>query len=132
MAKRSMLYTAGLVVQSVFYLFGGANHFWHSGTYTAIMPPHYAHPLGLVQISGAAEILGAVGLLVPATRKLSAWGIIAMLVVYFDVHFYMLRNAAHFAPIPAWALYARLPLQLVLIAWAWVYTRPTQDRALSA
>ena len=46
-----------------------------------------------------------------------------MLVVYFDVHIYMLRNASHFAGIPLWALYARLPLQLVLIAWALWYTR---------
>lgn len=124
MAKRTVLYTAGLIVQSIFYMVGGINHFWHSHTYTAIMPPHYSHPLELVQISGAAEILGAIGLLVPAARRFSACGIIAMLVVYFDVHLYMLRNAAHFAPIPEWALYLRLPLQLVLIAWAWVYTRP--------
>ena len=124
MVQRSILYRASLGVQSLFYIAGGINHFWHSRTYTAIMPPHYSHPLGLVQISGVAEILGGIGLLLPATRRFSAWGLIAMLVVYYDVHIYMALNAAHFAPIPAWALYARLPLQLVLIAWAWWYTRP--------
>lgn len=131
MAKRRNFYSTGLVLQSLFYIAAGINHFWHSRMYTAIMPPHYEHPLGLVHISGAAEVLGGLGLLVPATRRFSAWGIVAMLLVYFDVHIYMARNAAHFAPIPAWALYARLPLQLVLIAWAWNYTRKPVDVPLA-
>ena len=123
MAKRGTLYTAGLYVQSLLYVAAGFNHFWHSRTYTTIMPPHYNHPLGLVQLSGVAEVLGGLGVLIPATRRFSAWGIIVMLMVYFDVHIYMARNAEHFANIPAWVLYVRLPLQLVLIAWAWNYTR---------
>ncbi|MGI4755865.1 MAG: DoxX family protein [Janthinobacterium lividum] len=132
MAKRSIFYTAGLVVQSLFYIAGGINHFWHSRMYTAIMPPHYDHPLALVQVSGIAEILGGVGLMVPATRRLSAWGIVAMLLVYFDVHIYMAQTPDRFAPIPAWALYVRLPLQLVLIAWAWHYTRQRPHGTLPA
>lgn len=120
---RNRLYSLGLAAQSLVYIAAGINHFWHSATYTAIMPPHYTHPLGLVQISGAAEILGGLGLLIPQTRRLSAWGIIAMLIVYFDVHLYMARDAAHFAPLPAWVLYARIPLQFALIAWAYVYAR---------
>ena len=49
--------------------------------------------------------------------------IIAMLVGYYDVHIYMAAHPEQFASLPLWALYARLPLQLVLIAWAWVYAR---------
>ena len=118
------LRTLGLAVQSLFYVAAGVNHFWHSRTYVAIMPPHYSHPLGLVQVSGAAEILGGVGLLVPSLRRISSWGIIAMLVVYFDVHIYMALHPERFTPLPAWVLYARLPLQFVLIAWAYAYARP--------
>ena len=120
---RSRWYTVGLVAQSIFYGAGGLNHFVHSRTYVAIMPPHYSHPLGWVQFTGAAEIAGAVGLLISQTRRAAAWGIIAMLVGYYDVHLYMLTHAQQFAPLPLWALYLRLPLQLVLIAWAWVYAR---------
>ena len=123
MANRRLFRMAGLVVQSLFYVAAGVNHFVHSGVYTSIMPPHYQHPLGLVQISGAAEVLGGIGLLIPATRRLSAWGIIAMLLVYYDVHIYMAAHPERFAPLPAWALYVRLPLQLLLIYWAWMYAR---------
>jgi len=123
---RSKWKTVGLVTQSLFYIAGGINHLWHPRVYEAIMPAHYTHPHALVQISGVAEILGGVGLLVPATRRFSAAGIMAMLVVYFDVHFYMAANPDRFAPIPKWALDARIPLQLVLIAWAAVYARRTQ------
>ncbi|SEC36671.1 DoxX family protein [Terriglobus roseus] len=125
---RQPLRTLGLIVQSLVYVAAGINHFWHSGTYVAIMPPHYSNPLLLVQLSGAAEILGGIGLLMPVTRRFSAWGIIAMLVIYFDVHLYMLMHADRFAQIPVWALYVRILLQFVLIAWAYVYTRPIRPR----
>ena len=48
------LYRVGLVTQALFYVAAGINHFRHAGMYVAIMPPHYAHPVGLVQISGVA------------------------------------------------------------------------------
>lgn len=117
------LRTVGMLAQSLLYIAGGINHFRHSRFYVSIMPPHYNHPLELVQASGFAEVLGGVGLLVPATRRVSAWGIIAMLLVYYDVHIYMVQHPERFAPVPQWALWARLPLQLVLIYWAYLYAR---------
>jgi uncharacterized membrane protein len=119
----SRWYIAGLVTQSLFYAAGGINHFVHSRTYVAIMPPHYSHPLGWVQFTGAAEIAGAAGLLVPQTRRAAAWGLIAMLAGYYDVHIYMATHPERFSQLPSWLLYARLPLQLVLIAWAGIYAR---------
>ena len=131
--RRSRLYTAGLITQSLLYVAGGVNHFLSTSTYAAVMPPHYAHPAGLVQISGAAEILGGIGLVIPATRRFSAFGLIAMLLVYCDVHLFMAEHPERFANIPAWALYARLPLQLVLIAWAAAYARRSpKPRSLMA
>ena len=82
---------ASLVVQSVFYVASGVNHFWHPNFYLHIMPDHYAHPLTLVRASGVAEILGGLGLLTPVTRRFSAVGVAAMLVVFFGnpvVHWY--------------------------------------------
>ncbi len=121
-----LLYRAGLISQSVLYIAGGVAHFALTRAYTPIMPTHYPDPAAWVRFTGAAEIAGGLGLLVPRTRRAAAWSIILMLVVYLDVHFYMLQNAGRFASIPRWALQARIPLQFVLIAWAYVYARRTQ------
>lgn len=125
-----LLYRTGLVTQSMLYIGGGVFHFAITRVYTAIMPTHYSDPGAWVRFTGAAEIAGGLGLLVPQTRRAAAWGIILMLIGYFDVHFYMLQNAGKFAPIPRWALQARIPLQFVLIAWAYVYARRTQSPEL--
>ncbi len=113
----------GLVAQSLLYVAAGVNHFWHSRTYVAIMPPHYSHPLGWVQFTGLAEIAGGFGLLAPQTRRAAAWGIVAMLLVYFDVHISMVLHAERFSNVPLWALYLRLPVQFLLIAGALFYAR---------
>lgn len=119
---------ASLVVQSVFYVASGVNHFWHPNFYLHIMPDHYAHPLTLVRASGVAEILGGLGLLTPVTRRFSAVGVAAMLVVFFDVHFSMLLHAARFPEVPAWVLWARIPLQFLLIGWALYFARQREMR----
>jgi uncharacterized membrane protein len=111
-----------LVAQSLFYVASGINHLWHPGLYLQIMPDHYSHPATLVRLSGVAEILGGVGLLIPYTRRGSAYGIVLMLVLFLDVHQFMLRHPERFSAIPEWVLWARIPLQFVLIAWAWSFT----------
>jgi uncharacterized membrane protein len=117
-----------LAAQSLFYVGAGINHFWHPDFYCRIMPDHYAHPLALVRISGAAEILGGLGLLPRATRRASAYGIALMLVVFLDVHQSMLRHPERFPEIPEWGLWARIPLQFALIAWALRYGRSGKNR----
>jgi uncharacterized membrane protein len=124
------LYHVSLIAQALLYVLGGINHFWHTGFYVHIMPDHYAHPEALVLVSGAAEILGGIGLIVPATRRFSAAGIALMLIVYFDVHLFMLTHAARFPEVPVWILWARIPIQFVLIAWAAMYLR--RERGLKA
>ena len=125
--KQSWIYHVGLLVQAVLYIGQGINHFWHSATMVGLMPTHYAHPYPLVLISGAAEILGGIGLLAERTRRMAAWGLMAMLVIYFDVHISMLMHAERFPAIPLWLLYARIPLQFLFIAWAWAYARGASD-----
>ena len=114
---------ASLIAQASLYFLGGINHFWHPGFYVHIMPDHYAHPEALVCASGAAEILGGIGLLVPATRRVSAAGIILMLIVFLDVHQFMLTHHQRFPEVPLWLLWLRIPLQFALIAWASLYLR---------
>ena len=65
---------------------------------------------------GAAEILGGVGLLVPAVRVWAGVGLILLLLAVFPANLFMAQEAEQFRWVPAWALWARLPLQAVLIA----------------
>lgn len=116
-----------LLAESLFYIGGGINHFWHKRFYQRIMPDHYANPEAWVSFTGLAEILGGLGLLLPATRKASALSLAAMLGVYFDVHYHMLRHPERFPEVPQWALQGRIPLQLLLIAWALQPVRDSQS-----
>ncbi len=129
--RHPRIYYVGFIAQALFYLGQGINHFWHSGMEVRLMPTHYAHPYALVIVSGVAEILGGVGLLVQRTRRLAAWGLVVLLLIYFDVHIFMLMHAEQFPSIPMWVLYLRIPLQFVFIAWAWAYTHRESDQSLT-
>jgi uncharacterized membrane protein len=115
----------GLIAQSLLYLASGVHHFRNTAMYRPAMPDHYANPDAMIRASGAAEIMIGAGLLVPNTtvQSKSAFGAAAMLVVFLDVHQFMARHPERFPQIPRWALWARLPLQGLLIAWAWNYAR---------
>lgn|SRR6187402_2796467 len=122
----STLKTIGLYLQALFYIAAGVNHLWHPHSYLGIMPPYFGAPVFWVAFTGYCEIAGGLGLLLPRTRSLSAWGLAAMLLGYFTVHIHMLVHQADLYPaIPVWALWARLAFQPVLIAWALLYVRPT-------
>ncbi|GAB3029881.1 DoxX family protein [Spirosoma pulveris] len=110
-----------LYIQAVVYIAAGLNHFISPKTYLAIMPPYIpAHNL-MVILSGIAEVLLGVGLLFPATRSLSAWGLILLLIAIFPANVHM-AISSRFAKLPAWLRWGRLPLQGLLIWWAYQYT----------
>ena len=113
------------VLLAVLFLLSGSLHFLAPHLYLRIMPPYLPAPLTLVYISGAAEILGGAGLLIPATRQAAAWGLVALLIAVLPANIYM--ATAHLA-VPgimgqSWAQWLRIPLQAPLIYWAWLYTR---------
>ena len=106
---------------TVFMVIAGANHFADPATYVAMMPRALPAHAALVYVSGVAEILGGLGLIARATRRLAGWGLIALFVAIFPAN---LNMALHHLPlgghaVPAWALWARLPVQVVLVAWAY-------------
>jgi uncharacterized membrane protein len=121
-------------VLTVFMTAAGVNHFLNPSAYVAIIPAALPAPLALVYISGVAEVLGGLGLILPATRRLAAWGLVALLVAIFPANVNMAVNHLPLgdAPAPAWLLWARLPLQVVLVAWAWWYTRPAMPARSAA
>jgi uncharacterized membrane protein len=106
------------------FIGAGLNHFLMPRAYERIVPPSLrGHSKRIVQISGVAEIAGGVGVLVPATRRVSGLALIALLAAVFPANVYMARAADDFRRIPRWALYGRLPLQPLMMLWAWRATR---------
>lgn len=104
----------------------GAQHFITPQVFVDIMPPYLPWHLELVLISGLFEVLGGVGLLVPRTRTVAAWGLIALFICVFPANVHMALNDVPFMgrSVPDVMRWGRLPFQLVFIGWAYWYTRP--------
>lgn len=105
------------------FLTTGTLHFVAERFFTAIVPKGLPNPRLLVHVSGVAEFAGGVGVLIPATRKLAGRGLLLLLVAVFPANINMAVNAERFKQFPAWALWARLPLQLAIMAQVWLATR---------
>jgi uncharacterized membrane protein len=128
-ARLRILSTAqgiAVVLAAIFYVVAGALHFIKPVPYLRIMPPYVPWHAAMVRLSGAFEILGSFGLLLPATRRAAAWGLVALLIAVFPANVYMAvhpveTGAAGIAPVLRWG---RLPLQMLLIWWLLWCTRP--------
>ena len=111
-------------VFGVLFALAGANHFVHTDFYLGIMPPYLPWHTALVYASGAAEILLGVMLLFRRVERLAAWGMIALIVAVTPANLHMAVHAELYPRYSPAALWVRLALQIILIAWAYWYTRP--------
>ncbi|WP_454801462.1 DoxX family protein [Mucilaginibacter phyllosphaerae] len=111
-----------LIILILGYLFAGANHFIHPNGYLRIIPGYLPAPVLLNLLAGLAEIVFALLLIRPKTRKVASYGIILMLAAFLPVHIAMLQHSPlkvgelQVTPTIAWI---RLLLQPVLMLWAW-------------
>jgi uncharacterized membrane protein len=112
--------TISLWIMAILYFLAGINHFVNPVFYLKIIPPFLPWHKALNWISGAAEIVLGIGLLIPAYTSISAWGIILLLIAVFPANIY------HF--IKGWRkkkmvliLAVRLPIQILLIWWAYTF-----------
>jgi uncharacterized membrane protein len=109
-----------------FFVFAGLLHFLRPRLYEAIVPPWLPVPRELVYASGAAEIAGGLGTMHPRTRRAASLWSIATLVAVFPANLHMAVNPEEFEdriPGGRTALWARLPVQALFIAWAWAAGR---------
>lgn len=104
------------------FLLSEVGHFVATDVYMKFMPPYLPYHRGLVLVSGLFEAVLGVLLLVPATCRLAAWGLIALLMAVFPANVFMYRHPEVFG-LPPRLLLLRLPFQGVLILWAYAYTR---------
>lgn len=111
------------------FIAAGVNHFVNPAFYVKIMPPYLPWHRELVLVSGAFEILGGAGLLIPPLTRAAAWGLIALLIAVFPANVHMALHPGAFPEIPPAALWGRLPLQAALIAWAYRFTRKPRASA---
>lgn len=115
------LATIGLYAMAALYVLAGILHFVKPRMYLRMMPPWIPYHRFMVYASGVVEIACGVLLLVPGWTSFAAWGIIGLLIAVFPANVYMLTSRK-FKIAPA-LLWIRLPLQCVLILWAFYYTR---------
>lgn len=112
-----------LYLMATAYIVAGLNHFWHPKMYMRFMPTYLPWHYELVLLSGVFEILFGVLLFFPATRIVGAWGIILLLIAIFPANIQMAINFYRAESSYLWLTIARLPLQPLLIWWAWLYTK---------
>jgi uncharacterized membrane protein len=102
----------------------GSLHFIAPRSYAGIVPSRLPWPTGIVYASGAAELVCAVGLTVPQTRRLAGWASAALFVVVFPANVQMALGSGGRSDAYRAGVWARLPMQIPLIAWAVSVTRP--------
>lgn len=107
-------------------ILAGINHFINPAFYLKMMPPVLPVPLFLIYLSGFFQIALGVLLLIPRFTRYAAWGIIALLIAVYPANIYMAMNAGLFPEYNPTLVYLRLPLQFVMIAWAFWHTKSTE------
>jgi uncharacterized membrane protein len=115
-----------LYIMSLFYVIAGIMHFVRPEYYTAIMPPYLPWHLGLVYVSGVCESLFGLLLLPRKTRRIAAWLIIALLVAVFPANIQMTINYSNEHNPGLWYTIVRLPVQIFLVWWVWLYTKKSE------
>jgi len=111
--------TVSVWLMGAFYVIAGLNHFRAPEFYLPIMPPYLPWHSELIFLSGVAEVMIGVGLLVPRARVLAAWGAIALLVAVYPANIHQaladvqIGNPPHSVGALRWI---RLPIQFVLMA----------------
>lgn len=117
--------TLSRALVAALFIASGIAHVVAVDAYAGIMPHFLPYPVPLVYLSGACEIAGGVGVLVPRARRLAGIGLVALLIAVFPANVQMLVDAlrADASAGALAALWLRLPLQVALVAWVLRATR---------
>ena len=116
---------------AAFFVFAGTMHFVIPRRYEAIMPPFLPLHREAVVVSGLAEIAGGLMVVHPRTRVFAGTWLVALLAAVFPANVHMALRPDEIEGldtdrVPRWALWARLPLQPLMMVWAWRATRPAE------
>jgi uncharacterized membrane protein len=112
-----------LYIMAALYIVAGLNHFVNPSFYMKIMPPWIPGPNFFVWLSGLCEIIFALLLLPSNTRPYAAWSIILLLIVIFPANIQMTVDYYRKSTPGLYLTILRLPLQILLIYWAYLFTK---------
>lgn len=115
------------VIFALIFIAAGILHFVASDNFLRIVPPVLPFPLFIVYLSGIFEFALGIALLIPKYSRFAAWGLVALLIAVFPANIYMAMNAHLFPDIDPALVYLRLPLQFVLIAWGYWFTKGAKN-----
>ncbi len=121
-----------LLVIALFFIAGGIAHFVVADFFIMAMPDYLGYHKELVIISGVFEILGAIGILVPQTRLLAGYGLLALIVAVYPANVNMALHPEKFKDIPELFLYIRLPFQILFIWFVWWAIAPERKKSQHA
>ncbi len=121
----------GLAIVFLWFMVGGITHFTSPEFFVNIMPPYIGWHLEIVYISGALEILGALGILLPATRQHAGNFLILLTIAVTPANIHMWMNPHLFPDVPEAFLTGRLVVQVLLLACIWWSTRQPAEQAAS-
>ena len=115
---------AGRIFVFAWFFIGGVCHFLIPEPFVRIVPPYVPYAWAVVYISGAFELLGAFGIMIPRWRSLAGYCLMLLTAVVTLGNVQMYQHPDLFPSIPHWALVLRFPVQVVLILIIWRTTRP--------
>ena len=110
-----------LVLMASLYLLAGMGHFWKPDFFLKITPKWVPQPERVNLLVGFIEIALGIGVLIPSIRSIAAWGIMALLIAVFPANVYHFQKARRKGAFVGPTL-VRLPLQALLIYWAYTFT----------
>ena len=122
----------GLAFVFLWFMGGGITHFTNREFFVAIMPPYIGYHTEIVYISGVFEILGAIGILIPALRQWAGNGLLLLVVCVSPANIHMWLNPELFPDVSPVFLSVRLVVQVLLLLLIWWCTRmPERGSALT-
>lgn len=105
---------------AVMFLFTAAAHFNSMrADLVRMTPPGLPNPELIVTFTGLCEIAGAVGLLIPRTRKAAAVALIVFLLAVLPANIHAARSGITLRGAPPTPLVVRIPLQLLFMTLIW-------------
>ena len=122
LAPRALSWSlCGRAAMSVMLLLTGSSHFSMTDQLAEMLPPAVPIRTEIIYATGVVELLAAVGLLVPATSRLTSWCLIAFFLAVLPANIYAALHRVGVGDHGPAYLWFRVPLQLFFIGWVWYF-----------